>query len=147
MTKKKDRQPILPLSFKLALVDIKLEIRHVFSLYHAVADNAIQESTFLKYYRLHREHPNAVKDKRIKPEDSEAYFEARDLISHPICDGSNDYAKYVSALADLLKGVHGLRRFARPGSMLLEPFIDELLEEGKALVATLRLTDEKTTPS
>lgn len=133
------------LTFKLSLIDIKLGIHHVFHLYHDMVDNAIRASEFLDYQRYHIDSPHTIKDTRITPEASRAYFEARDSISTPICNGTDDYHKYVQALSAMIKGVIGLRKFARKGSALHKQHIDKFLEEARALVVALRLTDGETT--
>jgi len=135
----------LTLTFSLPLVDIKLGIHRVFHMYNDMASDLIEDSKFLDYQRYHITDPSTIKDKRITPEASDAYFKARDLREIPICDGHNDYRKYVEALTLLVKSVDGLRKFARRGSALLEPRVDKFLEEVKALVSACHLTDGEST--
>lgn len=135
----------LTLTFTLPLIDIKLGIHHVFHMYNDMASDLIEDSKFLNYQRYHITNPNTIKDKRIKPKAADDYFKARDLREIPICDGHNDYQQYVKALTLLVQSVDGLRKFARPGSALLEPRVDKFLEEVKALVSACRLTDGENT--
>jgi hypothetical protein len=70
---------VISLSFRLELIDIKLQISNVVRMYALECRNIFDNSEFLPYSRSNIEHPHTIKDRRITPKAAEQFLKRATL--------------------------------------------------------------------